>query len=152
MYCIIVCLYTLCICGYSGDANPTISTSTPTPCYGDVVTLVCHHPEVVSNRSRYFIVTPTWRENGRGVNLTAGSVFTAATAGDLTHTVLNITVAVKKFRNKSFNYSCVLLPGQNGLPTGEVETSQEVTVDPVGEWIYYEHLYILYINTSSYDT
>ena len=100
------------------------------------MTLVCHHPEVASNRPRYYIGRPTWRENGGGINLTAGSVFTATTAGDLTYTNLTIIITVRKFRNKSFRYSCILLAGEDGLPTGEVEISGDVTVDPVGEWGY----------------
>ena len=52
------------------------------------------------------------------------------------NTTLNISITVDHFRNKSFNYSCLLVLAENGLPTGEVETSGEVTIDPVGEWVY----------------
>ena len=32
----------------TGNADPSIFTSTSTPCYGHVVTLLCYHPEVAS--------------------------------------------------------------------------------------------------------
>ena len=135
-------LLRLTYCDYSvvllhtGDADPTISTSTPTPCYGDVVTLVCHHPEVVSNPGRYFSSGPAWRENGVGIRPSSGIYSTADTSEDLTRTTLTITITVDHFRNKSFNYSCLLVLAENGIPTGEVETSEEVVVDPVGEWVF----------------
>ena len=116
-------------------ADLSISTSTPTPCYGDVVTLVCHHPEVATNSGRYLATGPQWRENGAEIRPSTGIYSTADTSEDLTRTTLNINITVNHFKNKSFNYSCILLAGQNGRPTGEVETSEnEVTVDPVGEW------------------
>ena len=121
---------------HTGDADLSISTSTPTPCYGDVVTLVCHHPEVASNHRRYFISGPLWRENGVWVTPSTGVYLQEDTSEDLTYATLNITITVDHFRNKSFNYSCVLALAENGLPTGEVETSEEVTVDPVGEYVF----------------
>ena len=115
-------------------AHPTISTSTPTPCYGDVVTLVCHHPEMASNPRRYFIATPVWKEDDRVISILDGTIYTTETVADLTRSFLTINTTVDHFRNKSFKYSCeLLLAGKKGRPTGEVETSGEVTVDPVGE-------------------
>ena len=120
---------------YTVHANPTISTSTPTPCYGDVVTLVCHHPDVASNHGKYLASGPLWRENGVGITPSTGVYLQHNISQDLTQTTLPISITVKHFRNKSFNYSCLLvLAGENGLPTDKVETSEEVTVDPVGEW------------------
>ena len=121
---------------HTGDADLSISTSTPTPCYGDVVTLVCHHPEVASNPRRYFTITPLWRENGVGITPSTGVYLQADTSEDLTRTILTINITVDHFRNKSFNYSCEVALAENGLPTGEVETSEEVTVDPVGEYVF----------------
>ena len=121
---------------HTGDADPSISTSTPTPCYGDVVTLVCHHPELASNPGRYFSTGPLWRENGAGITPSNGIYLQPDTSEDLTRTILNITITVDHFRNKSFNYSCLLVLAENGRPTGEVETSEEITVDPVGEWVF----------------
>ena len=61
-------------------------------------------------------------------------LFEASTSPDSTSTTLTINITVDHFRNKSFYYSCLLvLAGQNGLPTGEVETSGNVTIDPIGE-------------------
>ena len=134
--CIFFIFVYLIILQYTVHADPTISTSTPTPCYGDVVTLVCHHPDLASNPGRYFSTTPTWRENGVGITPSTGTMFEANTAVVPTHTNLTITITVDHFRNKSFNYSCILALAENGIPTGEVETSENVTVDPVGEWIY----------------
>ena len=137
-------LHRLTYCEYSvvllhtGDADLSISTSTPTPCYGDVVTLVCHHPDLASNPGRYFTTVPTWRENGVRITPSTGIYTTADTSEDLTHTTLTITITVDHFRNKSFNYSCLLVLAENGLPTGEVETSEDVTVDPVGGWVFVE--------------
>ena len=126
---IFYCLPILCNAVHS---DPTISTSTPTPCYGDVVTLVCHHPELASNRSKYFGTAPAWRENGVVIIPSTDIYLHDDTSEDLTHTTLNITITVDHFRNKSFNYSCLLVLDENGLPSG-AETSPEVTVDPVGE-------------------
>ena len=120
---------------HTGDADPSISTSTPIPCYGDLVTVVCHHPEVVSNPGRYFSTGPLWRENGVGIIPFTGAYLHEDTSEDLTHTTLTINITVDQFRIKSFNYSCLLVLAENGLPTGEVETSEIVTVDPVGEWV-----------------
>ena len=122
---------------YTVYANPTISTSTPTPCYGDVVTLVCHHPDLASNPGRYFSQPTAWEENGVGITPSTGIYSTTDTSEDLTRTILNITITVDHFRNKSFNYSCLLLLAVNGRPSGEVETSENVTVDPVGELVVY---------------
>ena len=97
------------------------------------VTLVCHHPEVVNNleNRKYVTTVPTFREDGVGIT---PAPFTAKTAADHTHTYLTINITGDHFRNKSFNYSCLLvLADENGLPTGEVEISGNVTVDPVGE-------------------
>ena len=120
---------------HTGDVDLSISTSTPTPCYGDVVTLVCHHPEVASNPGRYFTTTPIWRENGVVITPSTG-IYQDDTSEDLTYTTLTINITVDHFRNKSFNYSCLLVLAENGQPTGEVEMSGEVTVDPVGEWVF----------------
>ena len=97
------------------------------------MTLVCHHPEVASNPGRYFTTVPSWRENGVGITPSTGVYLQTDTSADLTRSTLTITITVDHFRNKSFNYSCLLVLAENGLPTGEVETSEEVTVDPVGE-------------------
>ena len=97
------------------------------------MTLVCHHPEVVSNRSRYFTTTPTWRENGAAIDILDGTIYTVDPV-DLTCTLLNIIITVDHFRNKSFKYSCVLvLAGETKFQIGGVETSNEITVNPVGE-------------------
>ena len=119
---------------YTGDADPSISTSTSTPCYGDVVILVCHHPELASNPRRYFSTGPSWRENGVGITPSTGVYSTTDISEDLTSTTLTINISVDHFRNKSFSYSCLLVLAENGLPSG-VETSEIVTVDPVGEWM-----------------
>ena len=100
------------------------------------MTLVCHHPELASNPGRYFSTGPQWRENDVGIILAAGTPFTAETAADHTHTTLTINITVDHFRNKSFNYSCLLALAENGQPSG-VETSGQITVDPVGEWVVY---------------
>ena len=131
-------------------ADLSISTSTPTPCYGDVVTLVCHHPEVAGNPGRYFTTTPIWRENGVGITPSTGIYLHDDTSEDLINTTLTITITVDHFRNKSFNYSCILALAENGIPTGEVETSGEITVDPVGEWVLHTNVYtctVITLNT-----
>ena len=110
------------------------------------MTLVCHHPEVVTNRSRYFSATPTWTEDGVVIDIADGTIYTTETVVDFTHTFLNITITVNHFRNKSFKYSCeLLLADDNGRPTSEVETSGVVTVDPVGEWAVYTNVYTYHI-------
>ena len=136
---LILCLIYL---QYTVHADPTISISTPTPCYGDVVTLVCHHPEVVTDRSRYFSPIPTWTEDGVVITPADGTIYTTETVADLTRTLLNINITRDHFRNKSFKYSCeLLLADENGRPSGEVETSGEVTVDPVGELLVHTNVY-----------
>ena len=100
------------------------------------MTLVCHHPDLTSNPGRYFTTVPLWRENGVGIIPSVGTMFEANTAVEPTHTNLTITITVDHFRNKSFDYSCLLVLAENGLPTGEVETSENVTVDPIGELVY----------------
>ena len=71
-----------------------------------------------------------------GITPSTGVYLQDDTSEDLTHTTLPINITVEHFRNKSFKYSCVLVLAENGLPSGEVETSENVTVDPVGEWVY----------------
>ena len=97
------------------------------------MTLVCHHPEVASNPGRYFSTAPAWKENGVKMTPSTGIYLQADTSEDLTCTTLTINITVDHFRNKSFNYSCLLALDENGQPTGEVDTSENVTVDPVGE-------------------
>ena len=65
-----------------------------------------------------------------------GTMFEANTSPDSTSTTLTINITEDHFSNKSFHYSCLLvLAGPNGLPSGEVETSGNVTIDPIGEWL-----------------
>ena len=119
----------------TGDAELNISaTTSSTPCYGDVVTLVCHHPELGTNHmhGKYRTSIPQWRENGSSITPTVASVFTAITAQDLMSTALTINITVDHFGNKSLGYSCFLVLDENGKPGG-LDSSQEVTVDPVGE-------------------
>ena len=97
------------------------------------MTLVCHHPEVASNPEKYFTITPIWRENDEKITPIPGTMYEANTAVGSTYTNLTITITVDHFRDKSFNYSCRLVLAKNGLP-GEVESSENVTIDPVGEW------------------
>ena len=114
------------------------------------MTLVCHHPEVVTNRSRYFSPIPTWTEDGVVFAIADGTIYTGETVADLTRSFLNITITVDHFRNKSFKYSCeLLLAGEKGRPSGDVETSGEVTVDPVGELLVHKHVYTCTVITSS---
>ena len=104
------------------------------------MTLVCHHPEVVSNRERYLSQTPVWKENDTIITIADGTIYTDETVADLTRTLLNITITVDHFRDKSFKYSCeLILAGEKGRPSGVVETSGEVTVDSVGEWTVYTY-------------
>ena len=131
---LVYCEYSVLLL-HTGDVDLSISTSTPTPCYGDVVTLVCHHPEVASNPGRYFSTVPSWRENG-AVIIPSTGIYQDDTSEDHTRTTLTINITVDHFRNTSFSYSCLLITAENGLPTGEVESSGEVTVDPVGEWVF----------------
>ena len=119
---------------HTGDADPSISTSTPTPCYGDVVTLVCHHPEVASNPGGYIGTGPAWKEDGVVIYSFGGIYLSDVISEDLTSTTLTITITVDHFRNKSFNYSCLLV-SFDGNWSPHVETSQEISVDPVGEWV-----------------
>ena len=100
------------------------------------MTLVCHHPEVANNPGGYSTNGPTWRENGVGITPSTGIYLQPDISEDLINTTLPITITVDHFRNKSFSYSCFLVLAENGLPTGEVETSGVITVDPVGEWVY----------------
>ena len=127
----------------TAHADPTISTSTPTPCYGDVVTLVCHHPEVASNPERYFSQPTAWEENGVEITPIPGTMFTDEIAKDRKSSTLNINITVDHFKNKSFNYSCLLVLAKNGLPSSEVERSENVTIDPVGEWVVYVCMYVV---------
>ena len=114
------------------------------------MTLVCHHPEVATNRSRYFSPIPTWTEDGVVIAPADGTIYTTETVADLTHTLLTITITVDHFRNKSFKYSCeLLLADEKGRPFGEVETSGEVTVDPVGELLVHTNVYTCTVITSS---
>ena len=121
----------------AGHANPTISTPTPTPCYGDVVTLVCHHPELASNFDKYFDTEPGWRENNTKITSTTGIYIHEDTSEDRTHTNLTVNITVKHFKNKSFNYLCLLvLADEDGEASGS-EKSGVVTVDPIGKYNFY---------------
>ena len=110
------------------------------------MTLVCHHPEVVSNRGMYLATGPLWRENGAKITPSTGIYSMTDTSEDNINTTLLITITVDHFRNKSFKYSCLLVLAENGLPTGEVETSNNVTIDPVGEWVVHTIVYIVQLS------
>ena len=94
---------------------------------------MCRHPDLASNRGRYLDNRPTWRKNGKSIDTADGTIYSAETAADLILSFLNITIAADYFRNEPFNFSCELILAENGLPTGEVETSENITVGPVGE-------------------
>ena len=101
------------------------------------MTLVCHHPELATNPGKYFSTVPVWREDGDGITPADDTIYTTETVANLSLTFLRINITVDHFRNKSFYYSCWLaLEGPNGLPTGEVETSGNVTIDPIGERVF----------------
>ena len=101
------------------------------------MTLVCHHPEVATNPGKYFNTAPTWREDGVGIVVADDTIYSTETVANLSLTFLRVNITVDHFRNRSFHYSCLLaLEGPNGLPTGETETSQNVTIDPIGEWVF----------------
>ena len=113
------------------------------------MTLVCHHPEVANNPGRYFSQPTAWEENDVGITPIPGTMFTDEIAKDLKSSTLTINITVDHFRTKSFNYSCLLILAENRRPTGEVETSGVITVDPVGElvhlsWCIVRALYILW--------
>ena len=131
----ILCDYVLYSYAVDAELTITITTSSSTPCYGDVVTLVCHHPELATNPVKYHTSVPQWRENGSSITPTVASIFTAVTAQNLMSTALTINITVNHFRNKSLNYSCFLVLDENGNPGG-LDSSQEVTVDPVGECLH----------------
>ena len=114
------------------------------------MTLVCHHPELASMRSKYFGIGPSWREDGVVIIPSTGIYLQDDTSEDLTRTTLTINITVDHFRNKSLNYSCLLVLAENGLPSGEVETSEEVTVDPIGELLM--HTMCTYVQLSPYLT
>ena len=99
------------------------------------MTVVCHHPETVSNPDKYFTTTPQWRENGVRITPAVDTMFTAETSTDYTLTTLNIKITVDHFRNKSFKYSCYLVLADGyGEPSGTNEAGY-VTVDPVGKYV-----------------
>jgi hypothetical protein len=56
-------------------------------------------------------------------------MFESNTSPDSTSTTLTINITVDHFRNKSFYYSCFLVLA--GASAGQLETSQNVTVDPI---------------------
>ena len=116
-------------------ATITISTSSSIPCYGDVVTLVCHHPELANNTQtqKYFSTAVSWREDGVVITPSNGIYSQVDTAEDLMSSTLNITITVDHFRKKSFGYSCSLvLADETGEASGS-EKSADITVDPLGE-------------------
>ena len=125
----IPCMRSAIILCLTVHADLSISTSTPTPCYGDVVTLVCHHPEVATDPERYFTTVPEWREDGKSIPPLSNT----ETSADLTYTTHAINITTKHFKGKSPNYTCFLILDKNGHP-GNIETSENITVDPVGEW------------------
>ena len=105
------------------------------------MTLVCHHPELASNPGKYYDTAPLWRENNGKIRVIEGTIYTEDLVSS-TQTFLNITITVDHFRNKSFKYSCELaLADENGRPFGEVETSETITVSPVGECMYQVHMH-----------
>ena len=114
------------------------------------MTLVCHHPEVVTDRSRYFSPIPTWTEDGVVISIADGTIYTTETVADLTRTLLTINITVDHFRDKSFKYSCeLILASEKGGPTSEVETSGVVTIDPVGELVLHTNVYTCTVITSN---
>ena len=134
-----VCMLYYCsalLCSYSTvDAQLTISTSSSsTPCYGDVVTLVCHHPELATNTQtqKYFSTTVSWREDGVVITPSNGIYSKVDTAEDLMNTTLNITITEDHFRNKSFGYSCSLVLADETGEASDSEKSADITVDPIG--------------------
>ena len=93
------------------------------------MTLVCHHPELATNRSKYFTTVPEWRENGEKIPPLSNT----ETSEDLTYTTHTIKITTDHFKGRSLNYACFLILDKSGLP-GNIESSENITVDPVGEW------------------
>ena len=105
------------------------------------MTLVCHHPDLASNPEKYYDTGPLWRENNGKIRAIDGTIYTEDLVSP-SQTFLNITITVDHFRNKSFKYSCELaLADENGRPSGGVDTSGNITVDPVGECMYQANMH-----------
>ena len=99
------------------------------------MTLVCHHPEVVTDLEKYLTSAPTWRENSVLITVADDTIYSTETVANKSLTFLRVNITLDHFRNKSFYYSCYLVLA--GASAGQLETSGNVTIDPIGERVFF---------------
>ena len=103
-----------------------LSTTNPTPCYNDIVDLICHYPDLterVNGQLRYTVATASWRENGK--IFVIEDVFSLGTINQ-TASRLRVRIDPATFTGDPVSFTCYLPLNGGG------EDSADTVVDPQG--------------------
>ena len=104
-----------------------LSSTNPTPCFGDTVDLVCSYPDVmerVNGTLRYAANTASYRMNGLLI-FSDEDVFDQSILNK-TASRLRVRIVPTNFTTEPVNFTCFL------LLHGEGEDSASTVVDPQG--------------------
>ena len=123
-----------------GEAIVILTAPSSLPCFGQIYKLTCTHPVLDADTN------VRWERNKTGFNPQS----TPNHVGDdptPTTTVLTITVTREEFENKVYTYKCFTYDGNVGFNDPDKVISNEVTLDPPGEYacIYVCSIYPLYL-------
>ena len=108
------------------EATVTLTAPSSPPCFGQTYKLTCTHPVLEG------LTSAGWERNGTGFNPRS----TPNHDGDIstTTTTLTITVTREEFENKVYTYRCFTFNITRGTSDPNRVISNEVTVDPPGEY------------------
>ena len=111
------------------EATVTLTAPSSPPCFGQPYKLTCTHPVPDADTN------VRWERNGTGFNPQSTPNHDLVDVTDPTTTTLTINVTREEFENKVYTYRCFTYDGNVGFNDPNRTISNEVTVDPPGEYI-----------------
>ena len=111
------------------EATVTLTAPSSPPCFGQTYKLTCTHP--VLDADTYI----RWERNGTGFNPQSTPNHDLVDVTEPNNTSVTITVTREEFWNKVYTYRCFTFDLNVGIFDPNRTISNEVTVDPPGEYI-----------------
>ena len=108
-----------------------LSSTNPTPCFGDTVNLICYYPDVmekVNGTFRYIVTTPSWRVDSKPIFPDEDVVY--ETRINQTASRLRVRIDTAIFTGDPVFFTCFLLLMFGG------EDSDSTVVNPQGGYMY----------------
>ena len=118
-----------------GEATVTLTTPSSLPCFVQTYKLTCTHPVLDTD------TLVRWERNGIGFGTSASTTHHEDRHAS-TATTLTINVTREEFNNAVYTFRCFTYDGKVGFNDSNRVISNEVTVDPPGEYVYVETICI----------